>query len=467
MSSYPLPPPASDFRAILQSFAQGPGLPFADVLTAEHIAAACADEGALFGAGRGDVYSVAITLWAFLAQVLSKEKSCRAAVARVIAWLIARGRPPCSAATGAYCKARAKLPERLLRRLGRDAGRRLEDGAPAHWRWRGRRVLLADGTTVLLADTPANQAAYPQMRCQEPGVGFPIVRLVVLLGWATGALVAAALAPYRGKQTGETALLRQLLDELRPGDVLVADRCYCTYWLVALAWLRGADVVFRLHQRRHYDFRRGRRLGRDDHVATWAKPARPGWMDEATYAGLPAQLAVRELRLRIDRPGCRVKELVAATTLSDAVVYPAADVTDLYQQRWQAELDLRAIKSSLGMEMLRAQSPAMARKELWAHLLAYNLVRQVMAQAAQRHGRAPRQVSFSGAVQTLNAFRVGLLAASAAELRGLAEALWVAVVSHRVGGRPGRCEPRKVKRRWKTYGLLKKPRAQERAALLG
>jgi DDE family transposase len=467
MSSYRSSPESPGFRVVLQSFAQGPGLPFSEVLTAQHIATACVEEGIAFGAGPQDVYSVAVTLWAFLAQVLSKEKSCLAAVARVIAWLIALGRKPCSAATGAYCKARAKLSAGLLGRLTRGAGARLEDGAPAGWRWRGRRVLLADGTTVLLADTPANQAAYPQMPSQAPGVGFPIVRLVALLGWATGAVVAAALAPYSGKQTGETSLLRQLLGELRAGDVLVADRCYCTYWLVALAWLRGVDVVFRLHQRRHYDFRRGRRLGRDDHVVTWAKPARPGWMDAATYAGLPAELTVRELRLRIDRPGCRVKELVVATTLLSAVAYAAADVTDLYEQRWQAELDLRAIKSSLGMEMLRARSPAMARTELWAHLLAYNLVRQVMAQAAQRHGRTPRQVSFYGAVQTLNAFRAGLLAAAAAELRGLAEALWAAVVSHRVGGRPGRCEPRKVKRRWKTYGLLKKPRAEERAALLG
>jgi len=467
MSSYRLPPPPADFRAVLQSFAQARGLPFAEVLTTEHIATACAAEGISFGGGAKDVYSVAVTLWAFLAQVLSKEKSCLAAVARVMAWLIALGRQPCSAATGAYCKARAKLSESFLGRLARGAGRRLEDAAPARWRWQGRRVLLADGTTLLLADTPANQAAYPQMPSQKPGIGFPIVRLVVLLGWATGALVGAAVAPYSGKQTGETALLRQLLDEVRPGDVLVADRCYCSYWLVALAWLRGADVVFRLHQRRRYDFRRGRRLGRDDHIVAWGKPARPAWMAAATYAALPAELTVRELRLRIDRAGCRVQELVVATTLLDAASCPAADVTDLYEERWQAELDVRAIKSSLGMEMLRAQSPAMARKELWAHLLAYNLVRQVMAQAAQRHGRAPRQVSFYGAVQTLNALRMGLLSAAAGELRGLAEALWVAVVSHRVGNRPGRCEPRKVKRRWKTYGLLRKPRAEERAALLG
>ena len=223
---------------------------------------------------------------------------------------------------------------------------------------------MADGTTVLLADTPANQTAYPQMPSQKPGVGFPIVRLVVLLGWATGALLAAALAPYSGKPTGETALLRQLFDELRPGDVLVADRYYGSYWLVVQAWLRGVDVVFRRHQRRHYDFRRGRRLGRDDHVVSWVKRARPQWMDEATYAGLPAELTVRELRLAIDQPGCRIRELVVATTLCDAVLYPAGELTDWYHERWQAELDLRTLKSSLGMESLRAQSPAMARQEL-------------------------------------------------------------------------------------------------------
>ncbi len=214
--------------------------------------------------------------------VLSIGYSCVAAVARVMVLRIALGLPPCSANTGAYCKARAKLPEDFLRGLTYLVGDAVEDQAPDGWRWRGRRVLLADGCEVTAADTPANQKEYPQPGSQKPGLGFPRIRLVVLLTFATASLVGAACGPHQGQETGETALFRALLDRLRPGDVVVADRYYCSYWMVALLWQRGVDVVFRLHQRRDYDFRRGRRLGRGDHVVAWAKPQRPDWMDQET-----------------------------------------------------------------------------------------------------------------------------------------------------------------------------------------
>jgi hypothetical protein len=465
VSSYPAPRGGPRFATVLQTCAQSPDLPFRDVLTEEQIQAVAADEGVAFGDGPGGVYSVALTLWAFLAQILSKDKSCTAAVARVVVLLVALGRQPCAAGTGAYCKARAKLPERFLQRLAVEVGQRLEDAVPACWRWQGRRALLVDGTTVLLADTPANQAAYPQMKSQKPGVGFPILRLVVLLGLASAAVLGAACGPYAGKQTGETALLRTLFGQLRAGDVLVADRYYCSYWLVALAGALGVDVVFRLHHLRRYDFRRGRRLGPGDHVVTWSKPSRPGWMDEETYRALPDTVTVRELRVSVRRPGYRVRELIVATTLVDERRYAKEVIAELYHERWQAELDLRSIKSFLGMELLRCQTPAMARKELWMHLLAYNLVRKVQAQAAVPQGISPRQLSFAGAMQALHAFRwVLLLVPDRRPL--LLGCLFAVVAQHRVGDRPGRCEPRKVKRRWKTYGLLQKPRADERAALL-
>jgi hypothetical protein len=463
--SYPSSGGIPSFRTVLDTCAQSDELPFRDVLTEAHIQALADEEGVAFGDGPGCVWSVALTLWAFLAQMLSKDKSCTAAVARVVVLLVALGREPCSAGTGAYCKARAKLPERFLQRLAFDVGRRLEDEAPAAWRWKGRRAVPVDGTTILLPDTPANQAAYPQMASQKPGLGFPIIRLVVLLGLASAALLGAALAPYAGKETSEGALLRTLLEYLRAGDVLVADRHYCSYWLVALAVALGVDVVFRMHQRRHYDFRRGRRLGAGDHVVTWAKPARPDWMDAATYATLPDTLTVRELRVTVATPGCRVRELVVATTLLEPAAYAKEDIADLYHKRWHVELDLRSIKSYLGMEMLRCRTPAMARKELWMHLLAYNLVRKVQAQAAVSKGLTPRSLSFAGAMQALQAFRWVLLLAPGSR-RLLLTCLWDVVAAHRVGNRPDRCEPRKVKRRWKTYGLLKQPRAEARAALL-
>jgi len=466
MPFYSPRPTTASFRETLRSFNQVDGLSFHDVLTAERMQEIAAQEGASFGAGDADVFSAPVTLWAFLFQVTSASKSCVAAVSRVLVLLAVLGRQPCGAGSGAYCKARAKLPERFLRRLACEVGCQLEDNVPEAWRWRGRRVVLVDGSTLSMPDTAANQAAYPQSRSQRPGVGFPILRWVALIGLATGAVLDTAVGPYRGKMTGESALLRTMLDTLRAGDVMVADRYYCSYWMIALAQARGIHVVFRQHQLRHTDFRRGRRLGADDHVVTWNKPQRPTWMDEETYADLPDQLTLREVRCTIDTPGCRTRTLVAVTTFTDAEEHPRELILELYHARWHAEIDLRSLKTHMAMEILRCKTPAMVRKEIWAHLLAYNLVRQVMAEAAREHGVTPRQLSFTGALQTLNEFRTLLLSSVAAELPNLTKQILAAIATHRVGNRPDRCEPRKVKRRPKGYSRLTRPRAEERAELL-
>ncbi len=464
MPSYRSPASGATFRQFLNGFLQSDGLPFREVLTAAQIEEVAAAENVAFGTGTDEVYSVPLSLWAFIAQVVSDQKSCVAAVARVLVLLATLGRKPCGAGTGAYCKARAKLPEKFLQRLACDVGRQLEDEAPHAWRWHGHRTVLVDGSTLSMPDTPANQEVYPQSRSQQPGVGFPLLRWVALIGLATGAVLASAFGPYRGKQTGETALFRTLLDTVRPGDVLVADRYYCSYWMVAVALARGVHVVFRQHQLRRTDFRRGQRLGHDDHLVTWTKPQRPDWMEQADYDALPATLTLREVRTQITTPGCRVQELIVVTTLLDHDAYPKEDILDLYHQRWYVEIDLRSLKTQMKMDILRCQTPAMVRQEIWAHLLAYNLIRKVMAQAAQEHGLTPRQLSFAGAMQTLNAFRTLLLTAAEADLPALGRDLLKAIASHRVGNRPDRCEPRKVKRRPKGYSRMTKPRAQERAA---
>lgn len=456
----------ANFQTVLQTFAQAPGLPFQDLLTAAHIERVAQEEGVDFGAAPGHIYSVPVTLGAFLAQVLSKEKACVAAVARVLVLRLALDLPPWAAETSAYCKARAKLPERFLQRLAVDVGQQVERAAPAAWLWKGKHVFLADGSTVSMPDTPANQQAYPQPRTQKPGLGFPIMRVVVLVALATAVLTGAAFGPYVGKQQGEPALLRTLLGHLQAGDVLLGDRYYGTYWMVALALSRGVDVVLRLHHRRKVDFQRGTRLGPEDHVVIWKKPKRPAWLDEETYAGLPDTLTVRELRVQISQRGYRTKEVVVVTTLRDAARYAKEEIADLYHKRWHVELDLRSIKAHLGVDILRCKTPAMVRKEIWTYFLAYNLTRQVMAQAAREHGVAPRQLSLMGAVQTLNEFRGVLVGATADTLGRWAAALWEAVVSHRVGDRPDRCEPRAVKRRPKPLRYLTKPRAEARADLL-
>jgi Transposase DDE domain len=466
MPFYPPPPSSASFQQTLRSFVQDDGLPFRDVLTAERIEEIASQEQVTFGTADTDIYSVPVTLWAFLCQCAAPAKSCVAAVARVMVLLNVLGRRACSAGTGAYCKARNKLSERFLKRLACTVGSEVEDQAPDAWRWHGRRVVLIDGSTLSMPDTPANQRAYPQSRSQRPGVGFPLMRWVALIGLATGAALDSAFGCWRGKQTGESALLRTLLDTLRPGDVVVADRYYCSYWMIALLTARGVEVVFRQHQLRHTDFRRGRHLGHNDHVVTWTKPQRPGWLDEQTYVALPNELQVREVRGTVARLGYRVRQLIVVTSLQDDGEYGKEDILSLYHARWNAEIDLRSIKTHMNMDILRCQTPEMVRKEIWAHLLAYNLVRQVMAQAAREHKVTPRQLSFTGALQTLNEFRTLLLTATTTILPAIVGCILAAIASHRVGNRPGRCEPRKVKRRPKGYSRMLKPRAQERAELL-
>jgi hypothetical protein len=460
-SFYPPVPLGSRFTTALQDLDGKDGLPFATLISEAEVPSdlhSPPDDRL--------VWTPAVTLWAFLSQALSSSKSCVAAVARVLVLRVSLDLAPCSANTGAYCKARTKLSETLLRQLTGVIGCAVEDQAPDCWRCHQRRVLLADGFEVTGPDTPANQRVYPQPRSQKPGLGFPMIRVVVLLAFATAVLIDAALGPHQGKETGETALFRQLLGSLRAGDLLVADRFYCSYWMIALLKNHGADAAFRLHQRRHYDFRRGRRLGSGDHVVVWTKPQRPAWLSADEYAALPDTLEVREVVFKVATPGYRSREIVVATTLTDAAAYPKKDIADLYHHRWHAELDIRAIKQTLRMEYLTCKTPAMLRRELWVHLLAYNLVRRALAAAAAAQGLCPRQLSFAGGLQTLEMFRLVLLFCAEEQRAKIYAIVLVALATHRVGDRPGRCEPRKVKRRPKPYGLLTKPREEARAELL-
>jgi hypothetical protein len=334
------------FAQVLAPFFVGAGLPFAEVLSAEEVAQAVAEEGVSFGQSVDAVYTPAVTLWAFLSQVLQADKTCALAVRRVSAWRVAQRLTPCSEDTSAYCRARGQLPLGLPRRLTRAVSGNLERTLPHPWLWHGRHVQLVDGTTVTAPDTSAKQQAYPQSASQQPGLGFPLIRLVVLLSLASAALLDMAAGPCAGKETGETALLRQLLDNVPAGDVLLADRYSCNYWLVALAQAREVDVVFRMHQLRDYDFRRGERLGHDDQVAVWYKPQRPAWMEAELYADLPDILIVRELRYQVTTPGFRVRPLVLATTLTCAHTYTKEDLADLYHQRWHVEIDQAGCRSS-------------------------------------------------------------------------------------------------------------------------
>jgi len=452
-------PPSRQARRLRDDLAAAPGLPFADLLPQAQVQQALDQEGVCF---RERLFTPLVTLWVFLSQALDADGSCRAALARLLAWRAARQLPPCAEDTSAYCKARGRLPEGVLARLTRQAGRQAQDEAPPQWRWQGRTVKVVDGSTVSMPDTPANQAAYPQSPSQRPGLGFPIARIVVLFSLAVGTVLNAALGRYQGQGQGEPSLFRGLHDDLQEGDILLADRCFSSYWELALVRQRGADLVSRLHQCRRADFRTGRRLGREDHVVSWPRPRRPDWMDEATYASLPDALEVRELRVRVGQRGFRTRAFVAVTTLLDAEAFPHADVAVLYRVRWLAEVDLRALKQTLQLDVLRCKSPELVRKELWAHLLAYNLVRGLMAQAARQAGVLPLQLSFKGAVQAVNAFAAVWQAAKPGERAEVAARLRALVAAQRVGDRPNRSEPRARKRRPKEYALLKHPRDEAR-----
>ena len=356
-----------------------PQLPFHDLLEPDTVAQVLEDNQVTF---RDRIFTPLVTLWTFLSQVLSPDHSCREAVARLIAFRVARGQKPCGPETGSYCKARQRLPLKVVTDLARGTAEQLDEKTQDSLTWKGRSVQLVDGSTVSMPDTKANQAAFPQPSSQKSGLGFPLARLVAVISLATGAVRELALGPYQGKETGETALFRSLWDRFRAGDIILGDRYFASFFGIAPLRKRGIDGVFRMHQRRKYDFRRGRRLGVEDHVVRWTKPSRPEWMDEALYAQLPEELVIRELRVKVERAGFRVEELVLVTTLLDSQEYTKEEVADLYLKRWNIELDLRSIKSVMQMDVLRCETPAMVEKEIWMHVLAYNLIRGLMGRAA-------------------------------------------------------------------------------------
>src|SRR5581483_10609303 len=443
-----------------RQFLQDGDVPFTNVLTEEVIAQALA---AITG-WLDRIFSPLVTLRVFLGQVLSADHSCRAAAARLIAHRLAQGQSPCSAQTGAYCQARKRLPESFFADVACQTGRALEAGVGPRWLWKGRHVYLFDGTTVTMPDTPQNQAAYPQVYNQKPGLGFPIARLGALISLACGAVVNLGFCQYAGKGQGEVSLLRRLWDSLRPGDILLTDALLGNWTNLVLLQERGLEFVGRLNKaHRKADFRRGQRLGPEDHVVLWRKPTSIRSLDREAYHALPEFITVRETRIRVRQPGFRTREIVVVTTLLDPEQVTKEDLATRYRARWHNELDLRSLKSAMQMAELRCKTPELVRKEVWTHILAYNLLRTVMAQAAARHSVAPRTISFTGAMQTVEAFQPLLEFGAAQDAAGrlrLYHDLLDAVAAHRVGDRPDRYEPRLKKRRRNNYDWLTKPRAE-------
>ena len=417
-----------------------------------------ADEGPN---SRERVYTVRRTFFGFLSQVLKPECPCREIVRQILALcaLHPEGESPSpSPGTSAYCQARRRLPWDILPRLRCALAARADRAGQL---WKGLCIKVVDGTGVSLPDTPKNQRAYPQPGGQKPGCGFPLLKLVGVFSLATGALLDYAKG---NKHQHELGLLQRLLDTFKAGDLILADRGFSTYALMALLWLRQVHSLFRLHHARPQDFRKGKRLGKDDRLLVWRKPnnwQKPRFIPKNLWRRLPIQLSVRMVRFTLQVPGYRTKSVTLITTLLDPKLYPAAELAQLYARRWRIELWFRDIKTSMGMETLRCLSPLLVHKELEMFFIAYNFIRCLMADAAQVHDVAIERLSFKGTVDSVRQFSAAIAQARSWRKKNqLFARLLELIAKDKVPERPGRREPRAVKRRPKPYQKLNRPRHQ-------
>jgi hypothetical protein len=323
------------------------------------------------------------------------------------------------------------------------------------WKWIGRSVFIVDGSTVSMPDTGENQAMYPQPPNQKPGIGFPLARIAVVLSLATGACHDLAIAPYKGKGTGEKTLFRRMYDTLHPGDVVVADALFDDYFIACELCQRGIDLVARAQHARA-----GSRMAQskpDDDIIVWQRPNKPRGMTSEQYRNYPETLIMRQVTVDARDKNNRVTQFKVVTTILDQSI-DGKQIGDLFERRWQGEVDIRSIKTTMQMDVLRCKTPDMVHKEIWTHLLAYNLLRTVMAVAAHENDIEPRQVSFKGAKQALTAFAPKIEAAHPDRRAPLIDAMLMTIAYHRVGDRPGRWEPRARKRRPRKAARLMQPR---------
>jgi len=415
-----------------------------------------ADEGPN---SRTRLFTLRLTCECFLWQMLKPRTACREVVRQVQALACLQGKGSVDENTSAYSQARQRLPQECLERILAATAKAAEQRASASPRLQGRPVKVVDGSSVQLPDSTANQKTYPQPSGQKPGCGFPVLKLVVLFSLASGALLDVVLGNLHQH---DLRLFQRLWEVLKAGDILLGDRAYSDYVTLARLPRQGVDVVARLHQRRKVDFRRAKRLGHHDGVFVWRKGCMQSTiLTPKQWAALPEEIQVRILRFTAACRGFRTQQITLVTTLLDAKLYPAAELIALFLRRWRIELCLRDVKTTLGLEQLRCQSPAMVRKELLAGLIAHNLVRCVMAASAQAHSAELERLSFKGAVDALRQYSAVL---AQARTKGLKRKLWQdllhSLAADLVPLRPGRTEPRAVKHRPKPFPLLNRPRRQ-------
>jgi hypothetical protein len=441
-------------------FSQSLGLPFQNLLPQSEIQKVLDELKIKY---RQRLFDPIVTVWAFLSQVLEPDKSCHNAVSRVISYLVGEKVELPSTNSSAYCQARARLPEELLQKLFGKVAQGLEDKTPVEYLWCGRHVKVIDGSSVSMPDTLENQEIYPQPKSQKPGCGFPIAKIGVIFSLATGAATALAIDVLN---THDLRLGRKLYQFLNPKDVLLGDRAFCAYAdLISIKNL-GCDAVFRKHQSRKTSMRKGKIIGDCDKFVTWYKPKKcPKGLSESEFLTLPSTLTVREIYYYIIIPGFRTERVSLITTLLDTTIYSTLEVLKLYGERWNVELNLKHLKTTLGMEVLRCKTPQMVRKELYVYLLAYNLLRSLMWSAGITYGTPGLRLSLQGTRHHFDNFIPQLLAASSKKRLQIYCTLLKVIVHKAVPLRSGRSEPRVRKRRPKAYPLMTKSRQELRQQL--
>jgi hypothetical protein len=442
----------SSLDAVRARFARNEGLPFVDILTEASIRDVLNEHGVQY---RDRVFSPVTTIWGFLSQVLSEDHSCRNAVSQIIAHRAANGMAVCSPNTASYCNARSRILTSVLSTLAMRTAEELQTSAGDQWKWNGRSVFIVDGSHVSMPDTAENQAVYPQPPNQKPGIGFPLARITVALSLATGACHDLAIAPYKGKGTGEKTLFRRMYDTLKPGDVVLADALFDDYFITCELCNRGVDIVARVQHERKAS--RTAESRPDGDLIVWQRPNKPRGMTGEQYRSYPKQLLMRQVTVDARDKNNRVSQFKVVTTILTRSI-GGKQIGDLYERRWEGEVDIRSIKCTMQMDVLRCKTPDMVHKEIWTHLLAYNLLRTVMAVAANENDIEPRKVSFKGAKQALTAFAPKIEAARPEDRGSLIDAMLTTIAYHRVGDRPGRWEPRATKRRPKKTARLMQPR---------
>ncbi len=439
-------------KSIIQTLQKEPGLPFKELIPNEMLERALIDIEY-----RSRVFSPDITIACLLSQVLDDDQSLQASVLRLIANKLASNEETPSANTSAFSQARSRLPVEILVTLSEQVAINTTDEILSKWKWRKFNPKLIDGSTLSMPDTLENQKKYPQPKSQKKGVGFPLARVVVIICFVTGVVLKFAMDSFSGKETGEHALLRQILAGFNQGDIALGDAYYPSYFLICELKKLGVNFVFPAHAARYSDFRSGKKLGKKDHIVTWSKPVKPIWMDRETYDGYPQSVQIREVEVVNEKQGFKTIKRTLVTSFLDHIDVTKKDLSELYGFRWFVELDIRSIKSVMKMDILRAKTPEMIKKEIWSHILAYNLVRKVMMHAAIKHSRTPRQLSFKTALRAVETFREqGVLSID----NEVAYSVLLKSIAHKeVGNRPGRHEPRMIKRRPKPQKRLQKPRS--------